>query len=552
MRLALYLRFFGVLAALSLVSGQLNVTLDDSDPSIIYSDGWNVSTTNNLLDFGGTLHFSANSTVSASVTFQGVAVYLLSPFWSSNVGAQVTLDGQGPFVIDFEDHGAVEEPGLGQETLRSQVVWGATGLADANHTMTISMPSGVRYVVLDGLIYSTLEANDAESVVPTSTSFGPDTTTTSATTSATTTKNHIISSSSSSGFSFIEPTTTTSSSPSSSSSSNLLHSSLYTNLPVNVGSAPSPSDSIAAAESTAPAVNAISTPNGKRVVVIASVLAAIMLISMLLVLLACRRRRRRRRVPQETYTWSQKFAPPTSHAARIASKRPPPPPAVSPFAYEPSPSPSPATGVPLLSPVTPAARRVPRSPLVTAPPILPPPTPSPLSQSLTADLEFPMPPAIHTGYTAHPLSPAPTTPLPLTPLPPATPGTPWTTTKSHRLSGSSAYSYESFSVESGIGYGWTTPSLVGIHPFSAPVEPEPAASASGSSAVVEDPAATRLAPKMTEKSAEALFRTRTPDSQQRISAAPAYKEKDAARLFAGGRPRAGTQTSEVAPPLYEP
>ncbi|KAJ6484762.1 hypothetical protein C8R45DRAFT_790186, partial [Mycena sanguinolenta] len=143
-----------------------NVTLDDNDPSIIYSDGWNVSTRNNPLDFGGTLHFSANSTASASVTFRGVAVYLLSPFWSSSVGAQVILDGQGPFVIDFEDYGVGKELGLGRETLRSQIVWGATDLSNTDHTMTISMPPGVQYMVLDGLIYSTLDTDDAESVVP--------------------------------------------------------------------------------------------------------------------------------------------------------------------------------------------------------------------------------------------------------------------------------------------------------------------------------------------------------------------------------------------------
>ncbi|KAF7343526.1 hypothetical protein MSAN_01973100 [Mycena sanguinolenta] len=551
MRLVLYFRFFGVFAALSLVSGQLNVTLDDNDPSINYSDGWNVSTTNNPLDFGGTLHFSVNSTASASVTFRGVAVYLLSPGWSSSVGAQVILDGQGPFVIDFEDYGVGKEPGLGRETLRSQIVWGATELSDTDHTMTISMPSGVQYVVLDGLIYSTLEENGAESVAP-----SPESSTPSVPTPTATPTNQIISSSSSSEFSFTQPTATTSSSSSASSSSNLLNSSAdtptsqHTNLPVNVGSAPSPSNSAAAAGTS---VDAVSTPNAKRIVVIASIVAAIILVSVF-VLLACRRRRRRR-IRQQPYTWSQKFVQPTPHAGRMASKRPPPP-VVSPFVYEhprsPLPSPSSAIGAPLLSPVAPAALRIPRSPLGTAPPIMPPPTPSSVSQSHAAELHFPMPPAIHAGYSA-PLSPAPTTPLPLTPLPPATPGTPWTTTKSHRLSGSSVYSYDSL-MDSNIGYGWTTPSLVGIHPFSAsaPGEQNPAASSSKPSIGVNNAAAARLAPKMNEKAAEALLQSRPQDNEQRMSAAPAYREKDVARLFVGERPRAGTQSSEVAPPVYEP
>ncbi|KAJ6528909.1 hypothetical protein B0H19DRAFT_968774 [Mycena capillaripes] len=154
MRLVLYFLFIGAFAALSFVSGLRNVTLDDNDPSIVYSAGWNVSTTNNPLDFGGSLHFTANSTASAShqLTFKGVAVYLMSPLWSSRVGAQVLLDGQGPFVIDFKDPGVVEEDRLGTETIQSQVIWGATELPDTDHTMVISMPPGIRFVVLDGLM----------------------------------------------------------------------------------------------------------------------------------------------------------------------------------------------------------------------------------------------------------------------------------------------------------------------------------------------------------------------------------------------------------------
>jgi hypothetical protein len=170
MRLALYFSFFGGFASLSFVSGLRNVTLDDNDPAIVYSVGWNESTANNPFDFGGSLHFSNNSTASASVTFRGeylipwdiclvrstpkgVAVYLTSPFWSSGVAAQVVLDGQGPFAIDLEDYRVPAERGLGRETIRSQIVWSATDLPDTNHTMVISVPPGVEYVVLDGLMY---------------------------------------------------------------------------------------------------------------------------------------------------------------------------------------------------------------------------------------------------------------------------------------------------------------------------------------------------------------------------------------------------------------
>ncbi|KAF7345971.1 hypothetical protein MVEN_01619700 [Mycena venus] len=432
MRLALYFLFSCAFAHLSFVSGLRNVTVDDNDPSIIYSEGWNVSTTSNPLDFGGFLHFSANSTATASLTFRGVAVYLMGPFWSSSVGAQVILDGQGPFVIDLHDNGVSTDRGQGRETIQSQVVWGATELVDTDHTMVISMPPGAQFVVLDGLIYSTSDVNDAESA-PIQT---PETRTSSGFTTITTTNLFTSSSISPSpspvASSFVQPTTT-SSSPII-SSSNLSSSSrpaparqFTTTPPVNVAGSPSDSVSTVSA-SAAPAVqvNAIST-NVTRYIVVGSIFAAALL-AVVLVLLTCLRRRRIRQRRQQTHSWSQKFTPPTSHAARIAS-RPPPVRAGSPSLYKYEHSPS--TAVPLLPPVVPAARRVPRSPLATSPPIMPPNTPSPQLA------EFPMPPAV---YSANPFSPAPMTPLPLTPLPPqtplpmtplppATPGTPWSTKK---------------------------------------------------------------------------------------------------------------------------
>lgn len=168
MRFSLYFLLTGAFAVLSLVSGLRNVTLDDSDSAIVYSAGWNVSSGTNSLDFGGSLHFSDSSTASATFTFRGmsynflvsrnvdflftgVAVYLMDPFWSSGVGAQLQLDGQGPFVIDLRDYSVATELGL-RETLQSQVVWSATQLPDTNHTLVITLGAGMDFVVLDGLM----------------------------------------------------------------------------------------------------------------------------------------------------------------------------------------------------------------------------------------------------------------------------------------------------------------------------------------------------------------------------------------------------------------
>ncbi|KAJ7660184.1 hypothetical protein DFH06DRAFT_1297028 [Mycena polygramma] len=598
MRLMHDFLFFGAFAALSFVSGLRNVTLDDNDPSVIYSSGWNVSTESNPLDVGGFIHYSADPTATASLTFRGVAVFLMSPLCSSSAGAQVVLDGQAPLVVDLQDHGvaAGRGLGLGQATIASQAVWGATELADSEHTVVISMPPGVQNVVLDGLIVTSAEAliHDNAVVVP-----APGASSTSSTRPATSSTAKFSTSTSSSAsvstssLSFIRPTTTSSQLH---SSSNLLSSSTRsrtssraaqtTNLPVknivsapnaplpptkvdslsspsttasptsdptdlpiaNAASSPIPSISIVAASSAAPApavrVDALSS-SAKRSVVIGAIFAVAMLILVVIVLLTCLRRRRVRQRRQRMYgaAWSQKFTPYATHPSGAASK-PAPTQATSPPAPRP-PSKyqhSPTTAAPLLPAAAPA-RRIPRSPLATAPPIVPP-TPSPQTAAFPPSL----PPAVHTVDLPPQFSPAPTTPLPLTPLPPATPRTPWSPNKSHRLSSSSGYSYMSTSIESGAGYGWTTPSLVGIHPFSALAAPEASAGSSGSSNSATGTPTTPLTPRLNEKSAMALFRANGETAEQRVSAAPAYREKDATGVITARR----SQASESAPPVYEP
>ncbi|KAJ7036733.1 hypothetical protein C8F04DRAFT_1094235 [Mycena alexandri] len=514
MRFSLYFLLTGTFAVLSFVSGLRNVTLDDSDSAIVYSAGWNVSSGTNSLDFNGSLHFSDNSTASASFTFRGVAVYLMDPFWSSAAGAQVQIDGQGPFVIDLRDYVVATESGL-RETQQSQVVWSATQLPDTNHTLVITMGAGMDFVVLDGLTYSVTDANNVESIA------APDPTASDVLTTITTTKT-------------ISPSSQASSSPLS-SSSNLSSSPAehFTNAPINAATAPSTSTSTVTA-SAAPAASALST-SAKRYLAIGGVLGAVVFISVVLVFLVCFRRRRRIQRRRRQESWSHKFMPRpyTAHAVYGESKPPSPQSSVPRSPIQ--------SAVPLLSPATPGARRIPRSPLATTPPITAS-TPSPQTA------QFPVPLAAHMGFAA-PSSPAPATPLPLTPLPPATPGTPWSTQKSNRYSSSSTYSYES--LESGLGYGWTTPSLVGIHPFSAPAEADPTASSSGSSAGARDTVPTApLTPRLNEKSAAALFRNQ--QVEQRLSIAPAYREKDAARMFEERRARAHSGASQTAPPVYEP
>ncbi|KAJ7483870.1 hypothetical protein B0H11DRAFT_2279850 [Mycena galericulata] len=533
MRPALYFFLYGTLAGLTFVSGLRNVTLDDNDSAIVYSPGWDVSRGNDSFDFGRSLHFSDNETVSASLTFQGVAVYLMAPFWSSSVGAQVAIDAGEPFVIGLE---AVMKRGLGQETLQSQVVWGATELPNTQHTLVISMPAGFEYVILDGLIYSVLDEDAAVSISTTeSTSFSFTTITT--TESSTSSPSFISTSVASPSFtltSLVSTRTTRSSSLSSSSHLPSSSTSPLTVVPINVATSSHSSISVTTVSAT-PEVNLSTNGSLKRSIAIGSIFGVIMVLLAILALLFCLRRRRIRKRKEQSYTWSQKFTPYASHPTRIATGPPPRQSSAprSPFQY----AHSPTTAVPLL-PAAPPARRMPRSPLATAPPIMPP-SPSPRST------QFPV------SSIPVPSSPMPATPLPLTPVPPVTPGTPWSTQKSQRFSTSSAYSYQSSSVESGVGYGWTTPSLVGIHPFSASAEAESSASGSTSRLATKAADTAPLTPKLSEKSAAALFHSADAEVQ-RFSAAPAYQEKDARRLFAVERPRAGSRASEAAPPLYEP
>lgn len=55
------------------VSGDRNVTVDDSDGSISYSTGWSVSSGSNSLDFGGYHHLSDSKTATANFTFTGMS-----------------------------------------------------------------------------------------------------------------------------------------------------------------------------------------------------------------------------------------------------------------------------------------------------------------------------------------------------------------------------------------------------------------------------------------------------------------------------------------------
>ncbi|KAF8828061.1 hypothetical protein F5879DRAFT_38355 [Lentinula edodes] len=139
------------------VSGDRNVTVDDSDGSISYSTGWSVSSGSNSLDYGGYHHLSDSKTATASFTFTGIAVYIMAPLWPYAVGAQAGVDGSSPVSIDMQDHTHTSDGG--SEDVASAVLWGMDGLSNSSHTLQISFWDSEEYIALDAIIYTVQDSS---------------------------------------------------------------------------------------------------------------------------------------------------------------------------------------------------------------------------------------------------------------------------------------------------------------------------------------------------------------------------------------------------------
>ncbi|GLB34397.1 hypothetical protein LshimejAT787_0112810 [Lyophyllum shimeji] len=163
----------------TLVSCRHNFTVDDHDPSIVYKGTW-VLSANDSLDVGAFHMLTQDPTATATFTFTGVAVYFMSPLWPYTVNTAVSLDGGSPILLDLVDP---SRPNVGQgpETVQSQVIWGAAGLPNTQHTLIISVGAGQPYAVVDALIYTVLDPEDSTSL-SSPTSSAPDPSSTSSST----------------------------------------------------------------------------------------------------------------------------------------------------------------------------------------------------------------------------------------------------------------------------------------------------------------------------------------------------------------------------------
>ncbi|KAJ7051536.1 hypothetical protein C8F01DRAFT_1174875 [Mycena amicta] len=389
MRLALTFLLVPFAAALSVVSTQLhavNVTIDDSDPSITYSADWRVSSSSaaeNSLDFDGSLHFSVDPKATASFVFQGTALYILSPLFSSSsngsAGVQVAIDGQAPSVVSLVEPSTSHSSSASSSsspsttpsntastptksletrtppTRQSHVVFAVTDLFDGPHSVVFSMPEGAETVILDGLIFTTSEQenNNAGAPIPIANPIlsllSSTVEATSVLSVATTTSlssvselpqtlaNAALSSptppSTTSFDPFATPTSATASLPPPSSvsvsASGALFSSgvnVYNDVPVNAAAAVSGSSSgtfISSPATTLPSQSQTLAATTQRTIVVGAVLAGVVLLILAIALALCIRRGRVRRRTWAEPEWATKYAaqsgPESPFAPRIGA-----------------------------------------------------------------------------------------------------------------------------------------------------------------------------------------------------------------------------------------
>ncbi|KAJ6510630.1 hypothetical protein C8R45DRAFT_1088788 [Mycena sanguinolenta] len=154
-----------LLLAASLSSAFVNITVDDTDTSLISYGSDNCRTlqpddaerswqvpSGKFVDscHNQTLRRCEGAGASISFKFTGVAVYVLYPPWPHDMKLSATLDSNPPIFLTLP----VQSDGtLHSDAEYSSPVWGLSGLADTDHTLTIGRPDdGSLYV--DAFMYT--------------------------------------------------------------------------------------------------------------------------------------------------------------------------------------------------------------------------------------------------------------------------------------------------------------------------------------------------------------------------------------------------------------
>ncbi|KAH8830112.1 hypothetical protein DL96DRAFT_1591652 [Flagelloscypha sp. PMI_526] len=135
---------------------ETNVTVDDGDTAAIQYSTDTGTWAKAIDDAGKSYHTTSDSRATAVFTFNGTAIYLLTPTLSNTSGFFVSLDDTAPIVV--KSPSGSRSPSA---TLPS-VSWSQTGLVDRTHTVVVSKRTDDgRPLAVGGFIYTqvTSDAN---------------------------------------------------------------------------------------------------------------------------------------------------------------------------------------------------------------------------------------------------------------------------------------------------------------------------------------------------------------------------------------------------------
>ncbi|THU76548.1 hypothetical protein K435DRAFT_974387 [Dendrothele bispora CBS 962.96] len=155
------LSFFSfVIPSIVEVHAAINVTVDNSDPGILYRPlgSWSLD---DSYDSGATDHFTGDQDAWAAFNFTGIAVYYLVHLYPSSLptGGMISLDG-GPAVAVTMWNPDRDSYGRQWET-----VWSAANLTNTTHMLNVSWwPNQLnQFISLDTIMYTIDNETDATS-----------------------------------------------------------------------------------------------------------------------------------------------------------------------------------------------------------------------------------------------------------------------------------------------------------------------------------------------------------------------------------------------------
>jgi hypothetical protein len=116
----------------------LDRTIDDTDAALSYAGSWGVSTGRGLGDYGDGVHYTTTNGDSATATFSGTGVDVVTEKNSDEGNIDVYIDGEYRQTVNAAN----------PTRLAQQVVYSIDGLAPGVHTVRVVKKDG-QYLLLD-------------------------------------------------------------------------------------------------------------------------------------------------------------------------------------------------------------------------------------------------------------------------------------------------------------------------------------------------------------------------------------------------------------------